>query len=194
MCSPCRRGRIDCAAGKELTSISVEPNPVSVVKTLTDNLVATGTFDSGATKNITGLLAWSSGKHVEVLSPASGVFDGQLESAQVKEMKSAVDNSDDVAQDINGLPIEYGAVTVTGPNLEPGSGIRDGDAFEHPLGYTSQLKFCVTTEEFGELCSTDNDEDGGGDASFITWSTSPASDGLLIDEEGLLTTPKLPQI
>ena len=44
----------------------------------------------------------------------------------------------------------------------------------------------MRTEEFGEYCSTDNDETGGGDETFITWSTLPASDGLVIDEEGSL--------
>ncbi|TQP67536.1 hypothetical protein FLL86_17790 [Vibrio cholerae] len=189
---PAEANGIDCVTGKELTSISVEPNPVSVVKTLTDNLVATGTFDGGATKNITGLLIWSSenSSYVEVLSPALGELDGHLESAQVQgnEIGGPITVTA-MAEDISGSPIEgMSAVTVTGPNLVPGSEYVTATPSAIPLGYTSQLKFCVTTQELGELCSTDNDEEGGGDESFITWSTLPASDGLVIDAEGLLTT------
>ncbi|UTZ38753.1 hypothetical protein HB763_19300 [Vibrio campbellii] len=190
---PAEANGIDCVTGKELTSISVEPNPLSVVKTLTGNLMATGTFVGGDTKIITGLLDWSSESplDVEVLSPAPGELDGHLENAVIRgnEVGGPI-TVKATAVDIAGTPIEgTSEVTVTGPNVVPDSQYVTADPSDIPLGFTSQLKFCVTTEELGVICSTDNDQTGGGDENFITWSPQDI-DGLVIDDEGLLTTTK----
>ncbi|UTZ38757.1 hypothetical protein HB763_19320 [Vibrio campbellii] len=190
---PAEENGIDCDTGKELLSIDVKPNPLSVVKTLTGNLMATGTFVGGDTKIITGLLDWSSESplDVEVLSPAPGELDGHLENAVIRgnEVGGPI-TVKATAVDITGTPIEgTSEVTVTGPNVVPDSQYVTADPSDIPLGFTSQLKFCVTTEELGVICSTDNDQTGGGDENFITWSPQDI-DGLVIDDEGLLTTTK----
>ncbi|MBE4593889.1 hypothetical protein BOO24_16270 [Vibrio navarrensis] len=179
--SPAEKGSID-ENGSPLSSITVSPDPLTLYKPLGGELTATGTFDNGQSKNITGLLDWTSGDEAiaTVEGPSEG-YNGNLESVAVASQgvgsTTMTAQSDTVSGEV-AVSVVQGTVNANSVAL-----MLEHESVNLNLSNQATVEFELEEQPGVTLSSADM-----ADAGNITWQLHPEADGLSVDEEGKVST------
>ncbi|WP_082069662.1 DUF823 domain-containing adhesin [Vibrio sp. S234-5] len=179
--SPAEKGSID-ENGAQLSSITVSPDPLTLYKPLGGELTATGTFDNGQSKNITGLLDWTSGDEAiaTVEGPSEG-YDGNIESVAVASQgvgsTTMTAQSDTVSGEV-AVSVAQGTVNANSVAL-----MLEHESVNLNLSNQATVEFELE-EQPGVIISSADMADAGN----ITWQLDPQENGLSVDAEGKVST------
>jgi uncharacterized protein YjdB len=146
-----------------LTTITVTPPTPSVVVGNTQQMTATGTYDDGSSKNITGTVAWTtSDPTIATVGASSGLLTGVATgSATITASEAAITGSTSATVQVAGLQ----SITVTPSNTSVTSG--------SPQQFTAMGHLQNgTTQDI---------------STSATWTSSNTS-AATIDSTGLVTT------
>ncbi|NRF28167.1 hypothetical protein HRJ44_24580, partial [Vibrio coralliilyticus] len=186
--APVEDGSIDAEQGSPMVSVEVAPSELTVYKMLAGALSAQGTFENGQEKNVSGMVHWRSGDDalVSVYDPQSEGYDGSLESVSVTgvEVGSTLVTAEGSTSEMTSssvVSVETGTVNVDSVSLQFENG---NDTVTAGLTLQGYVEFELE-EKPGETLSTL--DEGVDSAEFVTWSLSPAVDGISVDENGLVT-------
>ncbi|MBE3654583.1 DUF1566 domain-containing protein [Vibrio navarrensis] len=180
--SPAEKGSID-ENGAKLSSIAVSPDPLTLYSPLGGELTATGTFDNGQSKNITGLLDWTSGNEAvaTVDNPTTNGYDGNVEAVAVTSQgvgsTSITAQSDTVLTEVP-VSVEQGTVNSNSVALQ-----LENDSVNINLTNQATVEFELEQQPGVTISSADL-----ADAGNITWQLDPQVNGLSVDEEGKVST------
>ncbi|EPF2929926.1 adhesion domain-containing protein [Vibrio navarrensis] len=180
--SPAEKGSID-ENGAQLSSITVSPDPLTLYSPLGGELTATGTFDNGQSKNITGLLDWTSGNEAvaTVDNPTTNGYDGTLEAVAVTSQgvgsTSITAQSDTVSTEVP-VSVEQGTVNANSVALT-----LEHESVNINLSNQATVEFELEQQPGVTVSSADI-----ADAGNITWQLDPQVNGLSVDEEGKVST------
>ncbi|KJR30121.1 hypothetical protein UF06_09810 [Vibrio sp. S234-5] len=175
--SPAEKGSID-ENGAQLSSITVSPDPLTLYKPLGGELTATGTFDNGQSKNITGLLDWTSGDEAiaTVEGPSEG-YDGNIESVAVASQgvgsTTMTAQSDTVSGEV-AVSVAQGTVNANSVAL-----MLEHESVNLNLSNQATVEFELE-EQPGVIISSADMADAGN----ITWQLDPQENGLSVGAEG----------
>ncbi|MBE3671221.1 hypothetical protein BOO25_20045 [Vibrio navarrensis] len=184
--SPAEKGSID-ENGSPLSSITVSPDPLTLYKPLGGELTATGTFDNGQSKNITGLLDWTSGDEAiaTVEGPSEG-YNGHLESVAVASQgvgSTTITAQSDTVSDEVAVSVAQGTVNANSVAL-----MLEHESVNLNLSNQATVEFELE-EQPGVIISSADMADVGN----ITWQLDPEANGLSVDEEGKVSTEMTPE-
>lgn len=180
--SPAEKGSID-ENGSPLSSITVSPDPLTLYSPLGGELTATGTFDNGQSKNITGLLDWTSDNEAvaTVDNPTTNGYDGTLEAVAVTSQgvgsTSITAQSDTVSTEVP-VSVEQGTVNANSVALT-----LEHENVNINLSNQATVEFELEQQPGVTVSSADI-----ADAGNITWQLDPQVNGLSVDEEGKVST------
>ncbi|EPF2929939.1 adhesion domain-containing protein [Vibrio navarrensis] len=182
--SPVEDGSID-SAGAALKGLTVSPTSFSVYQGVSAEVSATGIFANNQTKNLSGLVHWSSAapSYVTVYDPQSQGYDASLESVTV-EGRQTTETPISISANSNGQQA-ISAVMVEQGTLDENSLQVSLENDRIPLGFTGQA---YVEFSFLETPDTQISSQYLNDSDYVTWSIEPEIEGVSVTSEGQIVT------
>ncbi|WP_158134242.1 adhesion domain-containing protein [Vibrio navarrensis] len=182
--SPVENGSID-SAGAALTGLTVSPSSFSVYQGVSTEVSATGIFANNQTKNLSGLIHWSSAapSYVTVYDPQSQGYDASLESVTVEGLQTtetpiSISANSNGQQAISAVMVEQGTLDENSLQVS-----LENDRI--PLGFSGQA---YVEFSFLEAPDTQISSQYLNDSDYVTWSIEPEIEGVSVTSEGQIVT------